>query len=323
MRSLGEKMSDVVVIKKIVRSMSSKFDYVVCSIKESHDLDSMSIDELQSSLQIYEQRMHGHAIEEQALKIAHVDNSGGSRYGQRTPHGRGRGRYRRGMNKALVECYYCHDLGHFLFECPKKNKEPKDEKETKAHFAETSEEMLLMAYTDADTTIGETSWFLDSGCSNHMCGRKELFSHLDETFRKSVKLGNNYSLCVMCKGQIHITINNVTQILTEVFYVPDLCNNLLSIGQLQEKCLVILVQHNKCKIYHPDRGLIIDTTMSLNRMFILLATIKCPVQNCFQILSQNPDHLWHCRYGLLSLDGLKTLHTKQMVHLLPQLKNSS
>ena len=85
MRSLGEKMSDVAVIENILRSMSSKFDYVVCSIEEPYDLDSMSIDELQSSLQVHEQRMHGHVVEEQDLKIAHVDNSGGPRYGRSTP----------------------------------------------------------------------------------------------------------------------------------------------------------------------------------------------------------------------------------------------
>ena len=55
--------------------------------------------------------------------------------------------------------------------------------------------------------------------------------------------------------------------------MPNLCNNLLSIGQLQEKGLAILIQ-NECKVYHPNRGLIIETTMLLNWMFVLLATIK-------------------------------------------------
>jgi hypothetical protein len=64
-------MNDVTVIEKIMRSMISKFDYVVCSIEESKDLDTMSIDELQSSLLVHEQRMHSHVVEEQALKITH------------------------------------------------------------------------------------------------------------------------------------------------------------------------------------------------------------------------------------------------------------
>ncbi|KAK0570497.1 hypothetical protein LWI29_002164 [Acer saccharum] len=43
-------MDDVAIIKKILRSMTPKFDYVVCSIEESNDLDALPIDELQSSL---------------------------------------------------------------------------------------------------------------------------------------------------------------------------------------------------------------------------------------------------------------------------------
>lgn len=48
----------------------------------------------------------------------------------------------------------------------------------------------------------EELWFLDSGCSNHMCGKIEFFSDIDESFRESVKLGNNSSIAMMGKGNI-------------------------------------------------------------------------------------------------------------------------
>ena len=54
LRFLGEVMNEITVIKKILRSMISKLDYVVCSNKESKDLYTMSIDELQSSLLAHE-----------------------------------------------------------------------------------------------------------------------------------------------------------------------------------------------------------------------------------------------------------------------------
>ena len=78
----------------------------------------------------------------------------------------------------------------------------------------------------------------------------------------------------MVKGQIQLIVNNIIQVIEKVFYVPDLCNSLLSIGQLQEKGLAILIQNNKRKVFNPNRGLIIETTMLLNRMSILIATIK-------------------------------------------------
>lgn len=32
-----------------------------------------------------------------------------------------------------------------------------------------------MACIDMNKVNGEDMWFLDSGCSNHMCGKKEYF----------------------------------------------------------------------------------------------------------------------------------------------------
>lgn len=167
--------------------------------------------------------------------------------------------------------------------------------------------MLLMAYVDTNSTTNEDIWFLDSGCSNHMCGRKEYFFDFDESFKDSVKLGNNTSLMVNGKGNIRLQVNGLAQIITGVFYVPELKNNLLSIGQLQEKGLTIQFQRNKCKVYHPDRGLIMDTTMSSNRMFVLHALSKPITSACYNTITEDTVQLWHCWYGHLSFKGLKTL----------------
>ncbi|KAE8676824.1 proline-rich receptor-like protein kinase PERK4-like [Hibiscus syriacus] len=71
MRFHGEKMEDVTIVEKILRSLTPKFDYVVCSIEESKDIDTFSLDELQSSLLVHEQKMNRSSIsEEQALKAS-------------------------------------------------------------------------------------------------------------------------------------------------------------------------------------------------------------------------------------------------------------
>lgn len=150
---------------------------------------------------------------------------------------------------------------------------PQEGKDSRANFAETSEEMLLMAYVDVDKSDKDHIWFLDSGCSNHMCCKREIFSDLDSNFRESVKLGNDSSLTVLGKGNIRMEVNGIVQIITGVFYVIELKNNLLSIGQLQEKGLAVLMQQGKCKIFHHEKGLIMETEMSCNRMFTIVAPI--------------------------------------------------
>ena len=91
MKSHGEKVEQLTIVEKILRSMTAKFDYVVCSIEESNNVTTMTIDELQSSLMVHEQRMRWHKEEEQVLKITNAGRTGGK--------GRGRGRGGRGRGR--------------------------------------------------------------------------------------------------------------------------------------------------------------------------------------------------------------------------------
>ncbi|RVW59737.1 Retrovirus-related Pol polyprotein from transposon TNT 1-94 [Vitis vinifera] len=120
MRTHGERMVDV----------------------ESNDLDTLSIDELQSSLLVHEQRISRHVVDEQALQVTTGAQQGGRHGGRGAYRGRGRGNGRFGFDKSFLECYNCHELGHFQWECPKRARDPK------VNYAETKEEMLLMAQVD-------------------------------------------------------------------------------------------------------------------------------------------------------------------------------
>ncbi|XP_008238819.1 PREDICTED: uncharacterized protein LOC103337440 [Prunus mume] len=198
------------------------------------------------------------------------------------------------------------------WECPRK---PKKEK---ANYMETKEEMMLMALVESKEAAMQRIWFLNSGCSNHMCGKKEMFGELDSSFKESVKLGNNSSLIVQGKGNVQMEVNGIIHVIIGVFYIPDLQKNLLSIGQLQEKGLTVLIQHGKCKIFHSKRGLIMETKISHNKMFAVLAGYSTKEQKCFSSLTIDQAQLSHYRYGHHNWNGLKVLQQKQMVEGLPQ-----
>ncbi|GMI68029.1 hypothetical protein HRI_000472200 [Hibiscus trionum] len=137
--------------------------------------------------------------------------------------------------------------------------------------------MLLMAFLDAKDGNKKDMWFIDSRCSNHMCEKKEYFIDFDENFVDTVKLQNNTSLAMTGKGNV----------------------------KLQEKGLAILFQHDRCKVYHSEKGLIMDTKMVANRMFKLHVVIAPLV--CFSTITEAKVWLCHCKYGHLSYNGLKTL----------------
>jgi transposase InsO family protein len=314
MTAHGERMEQVTVVEKILRSMTEKFNYVVCSIEESNDVTSLSIDELQSSLMIHEQRMksYQHHSDEQALKVTNSGRGGNSSRGRgrSNPKGRGRGK----QSRETVECFKCHKLGHYRNECP--------EWEDNANFAELEdeEETLLMARIDQNSVTKEESWYLDSGCSNHMVGNQDWFFDFDSTYRDSVRLGNDARMPVMGKGNVKLLINGKSHVITNVYYLPGLNTNLLSVGQLQEGTNVgLLFKNNACKVYLDDKGLILSTSMSHNRMFVFTASVILPM--CLQVTNQEITQLWHYRYGHLSLKGLKLLKKLNMVKGLPEIEN--
>lgn len=321
MRNCGEDMKDVKIVEKILRTLTENFNYVVCSIEESKDIDEMTVDGLHSSLLVHEEKIRRKKSDEQVLKVEYDHYPGrgrgrGSygRGGSSVPRGRGG---RSGLNRATIECFRCHKLGHFQYECPTVEKGV-----NYAEFDE-GEPLLLMAHTEEQETDSRGLWFLDSGCSNHMTGNKEWFMELDEGFRHVVRLGNSSRLQVMGKGDVKFEIQGVTQIVSDVYFVPDLTNKLLSVGQLQEKGVDVLISKGECKIFHPRRGLIASTRMTTNRMFIVSATMKANLLKCLMIEEDEMACLWHKRCGHLNNTSIRIMHDKQLVNGLPKMKEAS
>jgi len=98
LRRNGEVLLDVTMMEKIMRSLHLKFDYVVPTTAEIHDLEEMSIEEIMGSLQVYKKHMQqrsSSASIKQALELRLTLGDQRSGRGNLGPHrgdrGRGRG----------------------------------------------------------------------------------------------------------------------------------------------------------------------------------------------------------------------------------------
>ncbi|XP_076950796.1 uncharacterized protein LOC143623877 [Bidens hawaiensis] len=171
MRSNGEAMPDGKIVEKILRTLTENYVYVVVSIDESNDIEATTVDQLQSSLVVHEQKFkRGDKEDEQALKMEEGSGSRGRGRARGSQRERGRGHGRSSFNKEKIECYKCHRLSHFAYEC---------DQSKEANFAgfDENEEVMLVASVEEHVFMardGEDNknctWFLDSDCSNHMCG---------------------------------------------------------------------------------------------------------------------------------------------------------
>ena len=102
----------------------------------------------------------------------------------------------------------------------------------------------------------------------------------------------------------------------EVFYVPHLTINLISIGQLLQNKYDVRFHDTYCAIYDkpPSKRLISKVEMTKNRIFPLSlrsANLPHPVANT--VSHQDESWLWHCRFGHLPFKSLNLLHKQSMV----------
>ncbi|GMI86767.1 hypothetical protein HRI_002346000 [Hibiscus trionum] len=181
MRSYGEILSNEIVVSKVLRSLTLKFDHVVAAIEETKDLSTYTFDELMSSLISHEARINrSHEnSKETTFQVKEEFSKGGTDFHGRG-RGGGRGRCSYGKSyKSSIQCRYYSKMGHKEAECWAKQRE----EQKQAHFIENVEEEDSLFMVRSPIQCDKSSkyvWFLDSGCSNHMSGNKSLFKELDE-----------------------------------------------------------------------------------------------------------------------------------------------
>lgn len=79
-------------------------------------------------------------------------------------------------------------------------------------------------------------WYLDNGASNHMTGQRSKFRILDENVTGQVKFGDGSLVSIKGKGSIALKCKNGEEkVLEDVYFIPSLCSNIISLGQLSEE----------------------------------------------------------------------------------------
>ncbi|KAL4369109.1 hypothetical protein GQ457_05G014540 [Hibiscus cannabinus] len=365
MKRYGETIEDVRVIEKILRSLTPKFDYVVCVI-ESNDLDSKSIEQVIGELQAQEDRFNKRQDEtiEQALKAkVYLKKKRGENNQKDRGRGRGRGQGRsrdygqrgygrndhedrtnndegsslrnqgrsRGTerfnnrrsnemryDKSKVECYSCQKLGHFSWEC--QNEGSNEEMVNLIEVQQDVEEPTLLLALKNEENNDASTWYLDNGASNHMCGDKEAFVKLDEKVKGNVSFGDSSKVQIQGKGTILISLKDDSHsLITDVYYVPKLKSNILSLGQLLEKGYEIHMKDRYLWLRNQYANLIAKVSMSKNRMFVL--NLKTINEKCLKASVVNEAWCWHMRFGHLNFGALKMLGEKKMVNGIPSISH--
>ena len=124
-----------------------------------------------------------------------------------------------------------------------------------------------------------------------------IFTSIDRLVQAKVKLGNGEIVQAKGKWTIAISTKRGTKIVTNVFYIPELDQNLLSVTQMLRNGYAVSFKENFCFITNVHGTEIAKIQMNGNGFYLKLDLVED------HVFSAKIDEsvVWHKRYGHFNL----------------------
>lgn len=300
---LGEKIEEQKLVKKFLKCLPrKKYIHIVASLEQVLDLKVTSFEDIVGRLKAYEDRVADEDdSQEDQSRLMYSENQSGREYhddyknnrgrGERTYRGRGRGRVNGGRDMSKIICYRCDKTGHYASTCPDRLLKLQETQEHEKDDTQGVDELMMIeddtqgadklmlhevVYLNEEKvlpskyeTCGEDNmWYLDNGASNHMTGDRRYFTRINETITGKVKFGDDSRIDIKGKGSIEFTDRNgETRTMRDVYYIPSLKSNIISLGQATEAGCDVRLRGEYLTMHDQDGKLLVKATRSKNRLY--------------------------------------------------------
>ena len=237
---MDETFKDEDLALMLLSSLPDEFEHLETTLL--HGKEEVSFKDVTAALYSYELR--------KKTKIENKNNAVEAmvaRGRSKSQRSKWRGRSKSKSRLEKDECAFCHEKGHWKKDCPKLKRKGKVAPDACVAEHDTSDsEISLVA---SPSTFHSDEWILDSGCTYHMSPNREWFSDLAELNGGVVYMGNDNACKTVGIGSIRLkNQDGSTRVLTDVRYVPSLKKNLISLGALESKGLVVTMRDGILKV---------------------------------------------------------------------------
>ena len=256
-RSLGEEFPDVRIVEKVLVTLPERFESKISSLEESRDLSQISLAELMNALQTQEQRraLREESVTEGAFQMQTLQsNKDKNQFSKKKSKSREKSSKEGPQHKKYPTCSHykktthlekycwwrpdamcsnCKQLGHVTKVCKYKNKGPQSQQAQVVDVDLQEEKLFVVSCFSSQDSYN--AWFIDNGCTHHMCHNATIFKDLDKTYNSMVKVGNGGYVDVKGRDAVVVKTNSGIKLISDVLFVPDISQNLLNVGQMLEK----------------------------------------------------------------------------------------
>ncbi|MCO5568445.1 hypothetical protein L7F22_022144 [Adiantum nelumboides] len=218
----------------------------------------------------------------------------------------------------------CNRRGHLAFECRmgQRNRAQNSRSRNQANLTEIAttevEEdvtTLRLFVATSNPIASDLSWYLDTGATHNMTGTQSwLHNYRPLLNTMEVRLGDDGAYTAQGVGSVSLKLPNgaITRI-HNVYYIPGLAKNLLSVSEVTQNGSSIEFHHRYCIIKAAIRGQprLHVICAQQGRLYPLGVSAVPPVMQSNAVISRDESIrstlLWHYRLGHPHVQAMRTL----------------
>ncbi|KAJ8731579.1 hypothetical protein PYW07_004743 [Mythimna separata] len=182
-----------------------------------------------------------------------------------------------------IKCFRCKKSGHFKKDCPD-NSDGKKSGHFKKDCPDDSDVKKSGRRSQAHLTalaagVKRDVWYVDSGAAQHFCNDRRFLSDFTNEKSKKVLIANGEALPTAGKGTAQTVLkDNSVRSISNVYLVPKLSANLLSVSAMDKKGFEIVFRSGVCTVY--DNGEVLATATLRDGIYELDAIETVSVSCC-------------------------------------------
>jgi hypothetical protein len=157
------------------------------------------------------------------------------------------------------------------------------------------------------------SWIVDIGAAKHVSGSCKVFDTLDQTSgsNNAMQTASGHILSVEGTGTVNLSPSSEIN-MNNIYYVPGLTSNLMSVGCMADKGFVLVFDKDQCLVYQGGTNQVVSRGVHDKLTGLYRYILNNPTFPICVVQTPEVGQLWHRRMGYLNQHSLRSMGPKAL-----------